>query len=621
MELTKGDTLPFDDEEEESDEEQQIWCELNSLNPLHDTLLVSGERYSLGRSNTCNVEMEFKWLSNKHFEIVKEQNGKILIYNYGSNGTYVNKKAVPKNESCELKNDDEISLIVPNFRTTKRKQLIKNYIAYTVKILNGEEEKKEKENEKDLNETNPRKRKEIETETESENENENENENEIVPPTSISQEKEEEEKDEQILKRKRTNGQKLPTEVKKNENEEKMEKEQEQEQEQEQQKEQQKEKEKEKEQEQESDSESDEEGIAENFVCSICQDIQYNPISVIPCLHNFCGGCISMWSKKSKKCPMCQGDMSTFSRNHTLKNIIESYLVKHKSKKRDKDELEDLDEQDDILTKNKKEKKKNKSSDSESSSESPSSYSDSNTSDSDSSSGNTPNNNNTNTNNKAVLLKQKCRECLKERNDDNYKCDPKDPKHYLCNACRRPFPKRLPNNGKWVVRCEYCHDYYCNQYWPTGCPMKNGHGALRMVKDQDFKEIPKQSFGGNLVELKYLNDCLEDNEIDMDAFFKKCLEDLDNGTYTNTDMPKFHGMSSKTSMCYKCFQQMKLELVYSYRRHIDKNLLPRTVTRRHDCWYGRNCRTQFTKKQHAENYNHVCEQKKKSGGSSSGGKN
>ncbi|KAJ3442366.1 hypothetical protein M0812_12100 [Anaeramoeba flamelloides] len=82
-----------------------------------------------------------------------------------------------------------------------------------------------------------------------------------------------------------------------------------------------------------------------------------------------------------------------------------------------------------ILTKNKKEKEKKKEGDSESSS----SYSDPDTSGSDSSSRNNLNYK-SNNNNKSNLLKQKFRECLKERNDDNYKCDPNDLKHYLCNA-------------------------------------------------------------------------------------------------------------------------------------------------------------------------------------------
>jgi len=32
------------------------------------------------------------------------------------------------------------------------------------------------------------------------------------------------------------------------------------------------------------------------------------------------------------------------------------------------------------------------------------------------------------------------------------------------------------------------------------------------------------------------------------------------------------------------------------------------IRNRPDCWYGRKCRTQTNKQDHARNYNHICEQ-------------
>lgn len=38
--------------------------------------------------------------------------------------------------------------------------------------------------------------------------------------------------------------------------------------------------------------------MGETLICSICREVLYNPVSLVPCLHNFCAGCYSGWSRK-----------------------------------------------------------------------------------------------------------------------------------------------------------------------------------------------------------------------------------------------------------------------------------------------------------------------------------
>lgn len=49
------------------------------------------------------------------------------------------------------------------------------------------------------------------------------------------------------------------------------------------------------------------------------------------------------------------------------------------------------------------------------------------------------------------------------------------------------------------------------------------------------------------------------------------------------------------------------ELIYNYRVSIPKNDLPRQVTSRNNCWYGKDCNTQNHNLMHAKKLNHICD--------------
>jgi E3 ubiquitin-protein ligase CHFR len=84
--------------------------------------------------------------------------------------------------------------------------------------------------------------------------------------------------------------------------------------------------------------------ISDEMTCGICIEVIHECVTLMPCLHNFCGGCFSDWMKRSQQCPKCRDPVSEARRNVTLNNIIDAYLKSHPEEKRDAAELKRLSE-------------------------------------------------------------------------------------------------------------------------------------------------------------------------------------------------------------------------------------------------------------------------------------
>ena len=51
------------------------------------------------------------------------------------------------------------------------------------------------------------------------------------------------------------------------------------------------------------------------------------------------------------------------------------------------------------------------------------------------------------------------------------------------------------------------------------------------------------------------------------------------------------------------------ELAYQFRVHMKQDdIYPVTMRNRDNCYYGKRCRTQYTKGSHAQKFNHACDQ-------------
>ncbi|XP_022102135.1 E3 ubiquitin-protein ligase CHFR-like [Acanthaster planci] len=85
------------------------------------------------------------------------------------------------------------------------------------------------------------------------------------------------------------------------------------------------------------------EAMADNLICSICQDIFHDCISLQPCLHSFCAACYSSWMDLSKECPSCRVKVERISRNFIVNGLVEAFVKEHPDRKRSDDEKAEMD--------------------------------------------------------------------------------------------------------------------------------------------------------------------------------------------------------------------------------------------------------------------------------------
>ena len=74
--------------------------------------------------------------------------------------------------------------------------------------------------------------------------------------------------------------------------------------------------------------------------CNICFDIIIRATSLAPCMHTFCGKCISEWhSRAHPNCPTCNQFTERAHKNHSLDYQVELFLKKHPERARSNEEM------------------------------------------------------------------------------------------------------------------------------------------------------------------------------------------------------------------------------------------------------------------------------------------
>eukprot|EP00929_Paragymnodinium_shiwhaense_P079560 TRINITY_DN41475_c0_g2_i1.p1 TRINITY_DN41475_c0_g2~~TRINITY_DN41475_c0_g2_i1.p1 ORF type:complete len:637 (+),score=127.27 TRINITY_DN41475_c0_g2_i1:72-1982(+) len=91
-----------------------------------------------------------------------------------------------------------------------------------------------------------------------------------------------------------------------------------------------------------------------SVMCAICQEVMHKAASVQPCLHSFCSSCLSGWlarpafGKAPMTCPLCRKAVTGVSLNHTVNDIVESLLAANPDRQRPDALLKELDSTDSL---------------------------------------------------------------------------------------------------------------------------------------------------------------------------------------------------------------------------------------------------------------------------------
>ncbi|KAI1106268.1 hypothetical protein F4804DRAFT_301350 [Jackrogersella minutella] len=99
--------------------------------------------------------------------------------------------------------------------------------------------------------------------------------------------------------------------------------------------------------------------LEKELTCSICTDILYQPLTLLDCLHTFCGSCLKDWfgwqqnvaenspnppapGSQRFTCPSCRAFVRDTRHNATVNTLLEMYLAANPDKARSEDEKEEM---------------------------------------------------------------------------------------------------------------------------------------------------------------------------------------------------------------------------------------------------------------------------------------
>lgn len=430
------------------------------------------------------------------------------------------------------------------------------------------------------------------------------------------------------------------------------------------------------------EGEESQDEMMETLVCSICQDILHDCVSLQPCMHTFCASCYSQWMIKSSRCPTCRKVVKRVCKNHIVNNLVEAYLKVHPNKKRDAEEIAEMDAKNKITsdmlipprpTSDDEDYDYDDDDDDDEGSHSDDSFRYHNRSeeveyqpqisgglafwglDPNIFGGNWPSHpimtckacpgsktttpsSNTGTQPGASSTTAPTSTAQPSTSGEaspvgatgtsgqnfriatgnvrvplptppSYICPPQA-SHLMCRCCQERFPDRRAEpsqNNIPPVSCSMCNMFYCHMYW--GCT-KNAdcYGCLSKFKDMNFGDkCTDLLILGNLQESSIFKKYLQQKNLTWKSILDESLEKLEQGEFQSL-LASLNSITKESIICYPCGLKVFKDLAYLYREKIPRDQLPAEASSRPDCYWGRNCRTQFNKPVHAARFNHVCNQ-------------
>ncbi|XP_059176210.1 E3 ubiquitin-protein ligase CHFR-like isoform X2 [Physella acuta] len=189
----------------------------------------------------------------------------------------------------------------------------------------------------------------------------------------------------------------------------------------------------------------------------------------------------------------------------------------------------------------------------------------------------------------------------------DYTCPPGG-NHVLCLCCMLPMPDRRADGLLPPQQCSVCYRAFCHAYW--GCRKVDCNGCIGKFKDMNFgKKCLTSLILDNQFESEIFKNYLEGRGLSVKAVLADCLSKMVAGEFVCTnqaDLMSKRGIN--TPVCYACGLRNFKDLAYYYRKNIPNDELPAEVRSRPNCYWGKNCRTQRNKPEHARRFNHICDQ-------------
>lgn len=104
-------------------ENPNVWGRLYATKEKFPSLDLCDNEYTIGRAEECNITITYLEvkedvllaISKRHCKIIKAT-PEVYLEDYSSNGTYVNSEKIGKGRRRILKNNDQISLVLPKFK-------------------------------------------------------------------------------------------------------------------------------------------------------------------------------------------------------------------------------------------------------------------------------------------------------------------------------------------------------------------------------------------------------------------------------------------------------------------------------------------------------------------------
>ncbi|KAK7197003.1 FHA domain/Zinc finger, C3HC4 type (RING finger) containing protein [Novymonas esmeraldas] len=352
--------------------------------------------------------------------------------------------------------------------------------------------------------------------------------------------------------------------------------------------------------------------MTEELTCSVCRSILHRPCSVLPCMHVFCAGCVSGWVRhdtphQQHTCPECRGGITDIRPTHRLQSCVERLLLADPASRRPADELAALDAADTVPPSGMKLSKRGRDS-----SDAEDDFADDHSRDASSGDGDefigAVRHAALRFGNPVPLAGPQCSECHTPNAVDGFQCPDSGP-HLRCTACRQCFAER-PLCGR-PQRCHVCNLAFCHMYRAGGCVCGTEMPFKLLREHEPITALPPQTLGGNVLEQGILSTYMASHGALVKDVWATAVAKLAAGEWV-PDMTLINGaVTADSPVCQRCAAAVFAELLFHYRRSIAAADLPDSVTRRPNCWYGKECRTQFHKPQHAQNFNHVCYQEKR----------